>query len=542
MMTITHPNTSIKTETPLLSISDLSVTFKTSQGEQKAVNNVNIELHKGEIFALVGESGSGKSVTALSVLQLLPYPTASHPSGSIRYKGTELINAPEKVLHGIRGNEISMIFQEPMTSLNPLHSVERQISEAVVLHRGCNAKVARQRTVELLRLVCIQEPERRLTSYPHELSGGQRQRVMIAMALANEPTLLIADEPTTALDVTIQKEILELIQDLQQKMGMAVLLISHDLGVVKHFSHRVGVMTQGNLVETGSTAQVFNNPLHDYTQTLLTAAPTGRAVDTHIEDKTLLSTTDLCVHFPIKKGIFHKTVDHIKAVDCISCSVKAGQTLGIVGESGSGKTTLGLAIARLMSSTGEISFNQIRLDTLSSVDMRSLRRDIQIVFQDPYGSLSPRMSIAEIIGEGLAVHKMGTPAEQEQAIITVLEKVGLTPDARHRYPHEFSGGQRQRIAIARALVLKPKLIILDEPTSALDRTVQSQLVDLLKKLQKEHSLTYIFISHDLSVIRAISHHVIVMKQGVVVEQQATEALFEKQLHPYTRALLDAAIL
>lgn len=525
----------------LLSIEDLSVEFISGENVQRAVNNINFSINKGETLALVGESGSGKSVTAHSILRLLPYPLARHPSGKIIYQGKDLLAAAPEYLRKVRGNHIAMIFQEPMSSLNPLHTIEKQINEILILHKGMNAKQASVRTLELLTLVEIPNPAQRMNSYPHELSGGQRQRVMIAMALANEPELLIADEPTTALDVTVQQTILELLSDLQERLGMSILLISHDLNLVRRVAHRVCVMRNGEIVEQAACAEIFSNPQHPYTQELLGAEPSGTPVP-HSPSETLLETRDLRVWFPIKKGIFQRTADYIKAVDGISFTLQRGQTLGVVGESGSGKSTLGLAILRLINSKGGIFYAGNAIDQLSQKEVRPLRRDIQVVFQDPFGSLSPRMSVSDIIGEGLHIHKMGNAQEQEQAIIAALQEVGLDPDTRHRYPHEFSGGQRQRIAIARALVLKPKLIVLDEPTSALDRTVQRQVVELLRNLQLKYNLTYVFISHDLAVVKALSHHLLVMRQGQVIEQGAAASVFAAPQQTYTQQLLAAAFI
>ena len=525
----------------LLAIEDLSVEFVSGDNVQRAVNNISFTVNKGETLALVGESGSGKSVTAHSILRLLPYPLARHPSGQIIYQGKDLLSAAPEYLRSIRGDRIAMIFQEPMSSLNPLHSIEKQINEILILHKGMNAKQASARTLELLTLVEIKNPAQRMSSYPHELSGGQRQRVMIAMALANEPELLIADEPTTALDVTVQQTILKLLKDLQQRLGMAILLISHDLNLVRRVAHRVCVMRNGEIVEQAPCEQIFTDPQHPYTQELLGAEPSGQPVP-HSPSQTLLETQDLRVWFPIKKGVLQRTVDYVKAVDGISFSLQQGQTLGVVGESGSGKSTLGLAILRLIHSQGGIFYAGQGIDQLSQKQVRPLRRDIQVVFQDPFGSLSPRMSVSDIIGEGLSIHKMGNAEEQEQAIIAALHEVGLDPETRHRYPHEFSGGQRQRIAIARALVLKPKLIVLDEPTSALDRTVQRQVVELLRVLQQKYNLTYVFISHDLAVVKALSHQLLVMRQGRVVEQGAAANIFAAPQQEYTQQLLAAAFI
>ena len=525
----------------LIDVRDLAVEFVSGELKQRVVENVNFTIKRGETLALVGESGSGKSITAHSILRLLPYPLARHPSGSIHYAGQDLLKLDEHKLRKIRGDRIAMVFQEPMSSLNPLHCIEKQINEVLALHKGLTGKAATARTLELLDLVGIPEPRKRLKAYPHELSGGQRQRVMIAMALANEPELLIADEPTTALDVTVQLKILELLKDLQARMGMSMLLISHDLNLVRRIAHRVCVMQRGQIVEQASCEQLFHAPQHSYTQELLGAEPSGKPVDLPAGEP-LLEVDDLRVWFPIKKGLLRRTVDYVKAVDGIDFSLPRGQTLGIVGESGSGKSTLGLAILRLLGSQGAIRFQGQALEGLSQHEVRPLRRQMQVVFQDPFGSLSPRMTVSMIVGEGLRIHRMGTAAEQEQAIIEALQEVGLDPDTRHRYPHEFSGGQRQRIAIARALVLKPALILLDEPTSALDRTVQRQVVELLRTLQAKYNLTYLFISHDLAVVRALSHHLIVVKEGQVVEQGPADAIFAAPQHLYTQQLLEAAFM
>ena len=525
----------------LIEVRDLAVEFVSGDQRQRVVEGVSFDIRKGETLALVGESGSGKSVTAHSILRLLPYPIASHPAGSISYAGQDLLHMSEAKLRSIRGNRIAMVFQEPMTSLNPLHSIEKQINEVLRLHKGLSGKAATARTLELLDLVGIPEPRKRLKAYPHELSGGQRQRVMIAMALANEPQLLIADEPTTALDVTVQLKILELLKDLQARLGMALLLISHDLNLVRRIAHRVCVMQRGKIVEQASCEELFRAPQHPYTQELLGAEPRGEPA-ANPPGATMLSVEDLRVWFPIKKGLLRRTVDYVKAVDGINFSLPQGQTLGIVGESGSGKSTLGLAILRLIGSQGAINFRGEALQGLSQHAIRPFRRQMQVVFQDPYGSLSPRMSVSQIVGEGLQIHGMGTEAEQEQAIIDALLEVGLDPATRHRYPHEFSGGQRQRIAIARALVLKPQLILLDEPTSALDRTVQRQVVELLRSLQSKYNLTYLFISHDLAVVRALSHQLMVVKQGQVIEQGPAEQIFAAPQQTYTRQLLEAAFM
>jgi microcin C transport system ATP-binding protein len=525
----------------LLSVRDLSVSFDTPSGEVRAVRGVSFDIAKGETLALVGESGSGKSVTALSIMQLLPYPMARHPSGSILFQGLELVGASKAVLQQVRGGRIGMVFQEPMTSLNPLHTIEKQVNETLLLHKGMSRREARRRTLDLLDLVGLTDAESRLDAYPHQLSGGQRQRVMIAMALANEPDLLIADEPTTALDVTIQAQILRLLKELQSRFRMALLLITHDLGIVRKTAERVCVMSGGEIVEAGPVAEVFAHPRHRYTQRLLAAEPKGEPLRADPGAPVVMAGDDVKVWFPVRGGIFRRATDHIRAVDGISVAVREGHTVGVVGESGSGKTTLGLALLRLISSRGNIRFRGREIQGLPSKPLRPLRREMQVVFQDPFASLSPRFSIAQIIEEGLRVHKLvTTPAERERLIIQALEEVGLDPDSRHRYPHEFSGGQRQRVAIARAMVLKPRFVVLDEPTSALDMSVQAQIVDLLRELQARHRLAYLFISHDLRVVRALSDEVIVMRAGRVVEQGPAERIFERPEHAYTRALMAAA--
>jgi microcin C transport system ATP-binding protein len=526
---------------PLLRVRDLSVAFHQRGQITLAVDHVSFDIVEGETLALVGESGSGKSVTALSVMKLLPYPTASHPSGSITFKGQELLDQPESAMRKVRGNDITIVFQEPMTSLNPLHTIEQQIAEILLLHRGITGVAARNRTIELLGQVGLPDPEGRLGSYPHQLSGGQRQRVMIAMALANEPDLLIADEPTTALDVTVQAQILKLLRDIQARMGMAVLFITHDLGIVRKLADRVCVMKQGKIVEHGDVEQVFSAPQHPYTRELMAAEPKGNPPAINAAGEVMVRTDDLKVWFPIKRGLLRKTVGHIKAVDGVTVEVRRGETLGIVGESGSGKTTLGLAILRLISSQGPIVFMGKQLQGLKFKEMRPHRRDMQIVFQDPYGSLSPRMSISDIIEEGLWVHQPAlTAAEREQKVARALIDVGLDPETRFRYPHEFSGGQRQRIAVARAVVLEPTFVVLDEPTSALDMLIQAQIVDLLRDLQARKNLTYMFISHDLKVVAALASRLIVMRNGKVVEEGAAADVFAKPKSDYTRALFAAA--
>ncbi|MBT6675686.1 MAG: ABC transporter ATP-binding protein [Rhodospirillaceae bacterium] len=527
--------------TPLLEVKDLSVDFRVEGGQSHAVKNISFDLGAGETLAIVGESGSGKSVTALSILQLLPYPTASHPSGSIKYRGTELLGADKETLHVARGNNISMIFQEPMTALNPLHVVEQQVGEVLALHKKMNPTQVRERIMELLHLVGIQEPEKRLGAYPHQLSGGQRQRVMIAMALANEPEILIAAEPTTALDVTIQAQILALLKELQGKLGMAMILITHDLGVVRHMADRVAVMTGGEIVEQAPVEDLFNHPQHEYTLHLLSAEPKGKPAAPPADAATVITAEKLKVWFPIKAGVFRRTIDHVRAVDEISLEVREGHTVGVVGESGSGKTTLGLALLRLISSQGAISFDGQRIETLGGNVLRPLRRQMQVVFQDPFSSLSPRMSIAQIIEEGLLVHgKGGGYDERRELIANTLREVGLEPGAMDRFPHEFSGGQRQRVAIARAMVLQPRFVVLDEPTSALDVSVQAQIIDLLRDLQQRHRLAYLFISHDLKVVRALADEVIVLRDGKVMEQGAAQQIFDDPQTDYTKALMAAA--
>ncbi|MFT5259577.1 MAG: microcin C transport system ATP-binding protein [Saprospiraceae bacterium] len=542
---LSKPMTDETTQKPILEITDLSVDFGAGDRAVHAVKSVSFSLNRGETLAIVGESGSGKSVSALSILQLLPYPKASHPSGSILYNGQELIGAPQNVLRKTRGDQIGMIFQEPMTALNPLHTVEKQIGEVLMLHQGLSVSKVREQVLALLHKVRIYRPEDRLTSYPHQLSGGQRQRVMIAMALANTPDVLIADEPTTALDVTVQAEILALLSQLQKEMGMAILLITHDLAMVEKVADRVVVMQQGEVVETGESKALFANPKHPYTNMLLDAAPQPRpASDANKADETApasIACEDLKVWFPIKKGFFKRTVDHIKAVDGVSLSLCPGRTLGIVGESGSGKTTLALALIRLVKSEGAIHFHGERIDGHDNKAMLTLRQQMQMVFQDPYGSLSPRLTIEQIVAEGLEAHNIGSPEERQQRVIDLLEEVDIDPAARHRYPHEFSGGQRQRIAIARAMIMQPSLLVLDEPTSALDRTVQAQIVDLLAQLQRKHNLAYLFISHDLSVVRALSDDILVLKQGKVIEHGEAQQVFEHPQAEYTQRLIKAAI-
>ncbi len=518
---------------PILDVRNLTVRF----GGTEAVSGVTFTVGKGETVALVGESGSGKSVTALSTVSLLP--ETAELGGSISYDGTEMLGASEADLRTVRGNDISFIFQEPMTSLNPLHTLEKQIAESLALHQGLSGQAARDRIVELLRRVGIRDPETRLGAYPHQLSGGQRQRVMIAMALANNPKLLIADEPTTALDVTIQAQILELLAELKRDLGMSLLFITHDLGIVRRIADRVCVMKDGLIVEQGKTAEIFDDPRHPYTKKLLAAEPTGGPEPVREDAAEIVSTDALRVWFPIQRGLLRRTVGHVKAVNAATVNVREGETLGIVGESGSGKTTLALAVLRLISSDGPVVFMGRDIQGLKSRELKDTRRDMQVVFQDPYGSLSPRMTIEQIIAEGLTVHGIAR-GERRMRVAEILQEVGLHPSMMDRYPHEFSGGQRQRIAIARAMILRPRLVVLDEPTSALDMTVQVQIVELLRRLQADHGLAYLFISHDLKVVRALSHHVIVMRQGDVVETGSTEALFRNPRHEYTRELMRAA--
>jgi microcin C transport system ATP-binding protein len=526
---------------PLLSIRDLSVAFGTGARQTLAVDRVSFDIGQGETMALVGESGSGKSVTALSILKLLPYPSAHHPSGSITFKGRDLLPLSEREMRRVRGDDITIVFQEPMTSLNPLHTIEKQIGEILLLHRGLTGAAARRRTLEVLTQVGIPEPETRLGSYPHQLSGGQRQRVMIAMALANEPDLLIADEPTTALDVTVQAQIIKLLQDIQKRLGMSLLFITHDLGIVRKIAQKVCVMKEGAIVEQGEVARVSAAPAHPYTRALLAAEPKPDPAPPQPNAPMILQTTDLKVWFPIKRGVLRKVVGHIKAVDGVSVELRKGETLGVVGESGSGKTTLGLALLRLISSDGPIVFMGNQLQGLRFKQMRPFRRDMQIVFQDPYGSLSPRMSVDDIIKEGLQVHSPAmSEGERDERVVRALADVGLDSAWRFRFPHEFSGGQRQRIALARAIVLEPTFVALDEPTSALDMLIQSQMVDLLRDLQKRRDLTYLFISHDLRVVAALASRLLVMRQGKVVEAGDAATLFKNPQTDYTRALFAAA--
>jgi microcin C transport system ATP-binding protein len=529
------------TSAPLLSVQDLSVAFRQGGGDTLAVDRISFDINPGETVAIVGESGSGKSVTALSVMKLLPYPASHHPSGKVLFKGRDLLGLSEDEMRRVRGDDITMVFQEPMTSLNPLHTVERQVGEIRRLHRGLSERDARKRTLELLDLVGIRDAASRLGAYPHQLSGGQRQRVMIAMALANEPDLFIADEPTTALDVTVQAQILKLLAELKQRLGMAMLFITHDLGIVRKVADRVCVMTAGKIVEQGPVAEVFERPQHAYTRKLLAAEPRGRPKPVATGAPIIVQAGPVRVWFPIKRGFLRRTVGHVKAVDGVSLVVREGETVGVVGESGSGKTTLGLALLRLVSCDGPIVFLGRRIDGLRGKSIRPMRKDMQVVFQDPYGSLSPRLSVAEIVEEGLLVQERGLSLRERRDVVArALDDVGLDPATMDRYPHEFSGGQRQRIAIARAMALEPRFVMLDEPTSALDMSVQAQIVDLLRELQSRRKLAYLFISHDLKVVRALANHILVMRDGQVVEEGDAERLFAAPSSDYTRALFAAA--
>ncbi len=525
----------------LLKVENLAVSFRTAGRVIEAVKSVSFHIEEGETFALVGESGAGKSVTALSIMRLLPEKHVFYPSGSIVYSGKDLMKAPEEVMQHIRGKSIAMIFQEPMTSLNPLHTIEKQINEGLTLHQRFSAAEVRERTIELLKLVQLPEAEERLGAYPHQLSGGQRQRVMIAMALSNEPDLLIADEPTTALDVTIQAEILALLKRLKLRFNMALLLITHDLEIVRKMADRVGVMRAGKIVEQGAAAEVFERPRHEYTKYLLESELREGAVQVKTEGKTVLQTNSLSVAFPIYRGIFRRVKGYVHAVNDVSLKIKAGQTVGLVGESGSGKTTFGLAVLRLISSSGSIRFMERELQNMKGGYVRPLRKEMQIIFQDPFESLNPRLTVGQIIEEGLKVHHIEDSKRSRADIIAdVLQEVGLEPDIQSRYPHEFSGGQRQRICISRTLVLKPKFLVLDEPTSSLDMSVQTQIIQLLKKLQRKYHLAYLFISHDLKVVRSISHYILVIRQGDIIEYGPTEKIFASPEHQYTRSLLRAA--
>ena len=522
----------------LLIVDDLSISF----GEQAIVKNVSFALNKGETLAIVGESGAGKSLLALSILQLLPYPNAHHPSGKIYLSGQQLVGEDKAVLESVRGNKVGMIFQEPMTSLNPLHTVQKQIAETLLLHKGITGKKAKVRIIELLTLVGIDAPESRLNSYPHELSGGQRQRIMIAMALANDPQLLIADEPTTALDVTIQKQILELLKSLQKRLNMSILLITHDLQIVRSIADTVLVMRHGQVIESNNKNALFNNPQQEYTKTLLDAIPSG-SVPPLQNPQLILDAHNINVNYPLKKNFWGKTIASLQAVKNVSLQIHKGETVAIVGESGSGKSTLAQAILQLNKSSGKVVYLGKQIDGLKHTELQKLRAKLQIVFQDPFASLSPRLSVRDIVAEGLEVHSSQLNREQiDQQVELTLKKVGLDKNDAARYPHQFSGGQRQRISIARALILRPQLIVLDEPTSALDRSVQKQILTLLINLQKEYSLSYLFISHDLSVVKSISHRVLVMHLGEIVEQGTTNEIFKYAQHQYTRLLLSSSII
>ena len=524
---------------PLLSVTDLRISFPTEAATVEAVRGISFDIPAGKTVALVGESGSGKSVTALSILRLLP--PAARIVGRIEFEGDDLVEADDRRLRQVRGNRISMIFQEPMTSLNPLHTIERQVGEILTVHLGLGKAAARRRTLQLLADVGIADPESRLQSFPHQLSGGQRQRVMIAMALANEPDLLIADEPTTALDVTVQAQILTLLKSLQARYGLAVLFITHDLGIVRRMADFTCVMTRGEIVERGDTEALFANPQHPYTRHLLAAEPKREPPAANLAAPVLLEAGGVKVWFPIRRGFLRRTVGYVKAVDGVDVALRAGQTLGVVGESGSGKTTLGRALLRLIPADGRVAFAGEDLQQKSWRAMRPLRKHMQIVFQDPFGSLSPRLPVGDIVAEGLSVHFPElSAADRDRKVARALEEVGLDPADRSRYPHEFSGGQRQRIAIARAMVLEPKLVVLDEPTSALDMSVQATVVDLLRELQRRHGLAYLFISHDLRVIRALANDVLVMKDGRMVESGPADDIFAAPKTDYTRALLAAA--
>ncbi len=524
----------------LIQIKDLTIAFQKGEQIDRVVQGASLEINPGEILALVGESGSGKTVTAMSILRLLPMPPAVYPNGQIWYDGKNTLQLSEQELQRIRGNRIGVIFQEPMMSLNPLHTIKKQLNETLSLHQGLTTAQATRRSLEWLRRVEINDPEKRLTAYPHQLSGGEQQRVMIAMALANNPDLLIADEPTTALDVTVQAQILALIKELQSELGMAILFITHDLGIVHRISNRVTVMRHGEIVEQAATKTIFQTPKHPYTRLLLDSEPKGDAQESKADAAPLIHVENLKVWFPIQRGILRRTQDYVKAVNNISFDVKKGQTLGIVGESGSGKSTTGLALLRLVESEGRIQFQDQQLQEFSNKEMRPFRKRMQIIFQDPFGSLSPRLSVAQIIGEGLQIHSDASPEEIDRKIVRVMEEVELDPQTRHRYPNEFSGGQRQRIAMARALVLKPDFIVLDEPTSSLDRSVQFQVIQLLKDLQEHYGLTYIFISHDLKVIKSLCHEILVMKKGEVMEYGFANQIFSRPRHAYTQELMETA--
>ncbi|MEM8834082.1 MAG: ABC transporter ATP-binding protein [Pseudomonadota bacterium] len=529
--------------TPLLQVNNLNVFFGHGDEPFHAVKDVSFTIEKGQTVALVGESGSGKSVSALSIMQLLPYPLAAHSEqSSIQFNGEELVGKKDGFMRHIRGSQIGMIFQEPMTALNPLHTIEKQIGEILRLHQKMDDDKAGQRIEELLDLVQLPKMKERLSAYPHELSGGQRQRIMIAMALANDPELLIADEPTTALDVTVEVEILELLEELQSNLNMAMLMITHDLSIVEKFSDNVCVMKNGEIVEKDITQKLFSKPKNDYSKKLLGSIPKGAPQASNENEPTIIQGNNMKVHFPKKKTFWGKTSEWVKAVDGIDVAIKSGHTLGVVGESGSGKSTLGYALLRILSSQGEIRYKDLKISDMNRKKMTDLRQDLQIVFQDPFSALSPRMTVADIISEGLKVHRKNLSAkDRDNLVVNIMEEMQLDPSTRHRYPHEFSGGQRQRIAIARAMVLEPNFVVLDEPTSALDVSVQVEIIDLLRELQEKHNLSYLFISHDLRVVRAMAHDLIVMKDGKVVESGKASDVFDNPQEPYTKTLLEAAL-
>ena len=525
-----------------MEITNLNIGFRKGGTINKVVNGIDLSIKEGETLALVGESGSGKSVTAQSILRLIPETQIAYPDGKIIFENRDILKSDISVLEGIRGNKISMIFQEPLSSLNPLHTVEKQVNEIQIIHKKRSYKEASNNTLEWFLKVGLNDPEKKMKSFPHQLSGGERQRVMIAMALVNNPGLLIADEPTTALDVTIQAQIIELLKRLQEELGMSMLFITHNLGIVKRIADRIAVMYQGNIVETKTTWDLFACPENPYSRLLLSSEPDDIPLKADIESEPIVELKDLKVWFPIQRGFLRLTKGYVKAVDGISININKGQTLGVVGESGSGKTTLGKAILRLIDSNGEIIFEKNRLDGKDEKNIRHFRKDMQIIFQDPYGSLSPRMSVEEIIGEGLKIHKIGDDESRKKLISDTMQEVGLEPDMMYRYPNEFSGGQRQRISIARAIVLRPKLIILDEPTSSLDRSIQFQIIDLLKELQRKHELTYMLISHDLKVVKSISHFILIMKKGKIIESGTSEKIFSSPEENYTKELLETAFV
>ena len=527
-------------ECHLVQVSNLHIGFKKGEQLQEVVHGVDFHIKENETFALVGESGAGKSLSAQSIMRLVPETRIAYPQGEVLFEGRDVLRFSEDELRVLRGNEVGMIFQEPMSSLNPLHTIEKQINENLMLHKNLSFNQATSKTMEWLERVGIRDAEKRLKAFPHQLSGGERQRVMIAMALVNEPKLLIADEPTTALDVTIQAQILKLLKDLQQELGMAVLFITHDLGIVRQIADRVVVMQDGLVVETENTTQLFANPQHPYTQKLLNSEPQGEPPEPDRKADTMIRLQDVKVWFPIQKGVLRRTHGYVKAVDGLSLNIRKGQTLGVIGESGSGKTTLGKAILRLEESTGEISFDNQSLQKLSEKHLRPIRRQMQVIFQDPYGSLNPRMSVEQIIEEGLKFHKLGNKESRTQRILDTLQEVGLDPERRYQFPHEFSGGERQRIAIARALVLRPKFIVLDEPTSSLDRSIQFQVIQLLQQIQKKYDLTYMFISHDLKLVKTFCHELIIMKNGEAVEAGPTRDILSNPQHSYTKELLTTA--